>query len=202
MPTTTAIRIAYLRRPTPPAAPRYGRWASVMRPGVFMRCSVSIDGQPAYVFSTKRFNLGPARLYRAGCRSLPPCRSFFRLRCIKNPAGHTRESMRNALPREQKRAVLFVMFVVMIAMVWFAMSALRISRQNLQFVGYQPGARRRLRSRRRCMRSNRPSAADQFTKDPSGVAAVPIPTDIDGDGTIDFTAHLVPQPDSACACDR
>ena len=100
--------------------------------------------------------------------------------------------MINALPRKQKGAALFVVLALMIAMVWFAMSALRISRQNLHIVGNRQAETQATAVAQHAIEQT--ISSDQFTKDPSGVAAIPIPTDIDGDGTTDFTAHLVPQP--------
>ncbi len=100
--------------------------------------------------------------------------------------------MRNALPQKQKGAALFVVLVLMIAMVWFAMSALRISRQNLQIVGNRQAETQATAAAQHAIEQT--ISSDLFTKNPAAVAAEPIPTDIDGDGTIDFTALLTPQP--------
>ena len=100
--------------------------------------------------------------------------------------------MRNAPPQAQQGAALFVVLVLMIAMVWFAMSALGISRQNLQIVGNRQAETQATASAQRAI--EKAISSDLFSKDPAAVAAVPVPTDIDGDGTIDFTALLTPQP--------
>jgi Tfp pilus assembly protein PilV len=100
--------------------------------------------------------------------------------------------MRHALPREQKGAALFVVLVLLIPMVWFAMSALRISRQNLQIVGNRQAETQATAAAQHAIEQT--ISSDLFSKDPAAVAAVPIPTDIDGDGTVDFTAYLVPPP--------
>ena len=100
--------------------------------------------------------------------------------------------MRHAPPREQEGAALFVVLVLMIALVWFAMSALRIGRQNLQIVGNRQAETQATAVASRAIEQT--ISSDHFTKDPAGVAAVPFPTDIDGDGTVDFIAHLAPPP--------
>jgi Tfp pilus assembly protein PilX len=100
--------------------------------------------------------------------------------------------VRHAVPMKQEGAALFVVLVLMIAMVWFAMSAFRIGRQNLQISGNRQAQTQATAVALRAIEQT--ISSDQFTKDPAGVAAAPFPTDIDGDGTVDFTAHLAPPP--------
>ena len=100
--------------------------------------------------------------------------------------------MRTAPPQAQQGAALFVVLVLMIAMVWFAMSALGISRQNLQIVGNRQAETQATAAAQRAI--EKAISSDLFSKDPAAVAAVPVPTDIDGDGINDFTALLTPQP--------
>ena len=88
--------------------------------------------------------------------------------------------MRSALPREQKGAALFLVLVLMVAMVWFAMSALRISRQNLHIVGNRQAETQATAVAQHAIEQT--ISSDQFSKNPAAVGAIPIPTDIDGDG--------------------
>lgn len=100
--------------------------------------------------------------------------------------------MRSAEPRQQNGAALFVVMVLMIAMVWIAMSGLRMSRQNLQIVGNRQAETQAIAVAQHAIEQT--ISSDLFSKNPAAVAAIPVPTDIDGDGTVDFTAHLTPQP--------
>jgi Tfp pilus assembly protein PilX len=100
--------------------------------------------------------------------------------------------MSRALRDRQGGAALFVVLVLMIAMVWFAMSALRIGRQNLTIVGNRQAQTQVTAAAQNAIEQT--ISSDAFTKNPAAVAAVPISADIDGDGTVDFTAHLSPQP--------
>jgi hypothetical protein len=85
-----------------------------------------------------------------------------------------------------------VVLVLLIAMVWFAMSAMRIGRQNLAMVGNRQAETQTTAAAQNAIEHT--ISSDAFTKDPAAVAAVPIPVDIDGDGKPDFTAILDPQP--------
>ena len=97
-----------------------------------------------------------------------------------------------ALPRRQEGAALFVVLVLMLVMVWFAMSAMRMGRQNLQIVGNRQAETQAIAAAQNAIETT--ISSDAFTKDPAAVAAVPVAVDIDGDGNDDFTAHLSPIP--------
>lgn len=100
---------------------------------------------------------------------------------------------RASVPRRRQRgAALFVVLMLMIVMVWFAMSAMRIGRQNVQIVGNRQAETQSIAAAQNAIETT--ISSDAFTKDPAGVAAVPVPADIDGDGNADFTAHLTPAP--------
>ena len=100
--------------------------------------------------------------------------------------------MRYALPHKQKGATLFVVLVLMMAMVWFAMSAMRISKQNLQIVGNRQAEAHATAAAQRAIEQT--LSSDAFSKDPATVAATPVTVDIDGNGVVDFTANLTPAP--------
>ena len=95
------------------------------------------------------------------------------------------------LPREGG-AALFAVLVLMFVMGWFALSAFRISSQQLQIVGNGQAEQQALSAAQRAIDATISSNA--FSKDPAGVAAIPVPTDVDADGDDDFTARLQPAP--------
>jgi Tfp pilus assembly protein PilX len=100
--------------------------------------------------------------------------------------------VRRAAPKRERGAVLLIVLVLLMALVWFAMSAMRIGRQNLTIVGNRQAETHATAAAQNAIEHT--ISSDAFTKDPAAVAAVPIPVDIDGDGTADFTAMLDPQP--------
>src|SRR5215207_7386483 len=99
---------------------------------------------------------------------------------------------RRSLPRHQRGATLFVVLVLLLVMVWLAMSAMRIGRQNVQIVGNRQAETQATAAAQHAIEQT--ISSDAFTKDPAGVAAIPVATDIDGAGKDDFTAHLTPTP--------
>jgi len=94
--------------------------------------------------------------------------------------------------RSQRGASLFVVMVLMLAMAWLAMSAMRIGRQNLSMVGNRQAEAQSTAAAQSAIEQT--ISSDAFTKDPKAIAAVPIKTDIDGDGKADFVAQLAPAP--------
>jgi hypothetical protein len=94
--------------------------------------------------------------------------------------------------KQQSGAVLVVVLVLLLALMWFAMSAMRIGRQNLTIVGNRQAEAQATAAAQHAIEKT--ISSDAFTKNPVAVAAVPIPADIDGDGTMDFTAYLTPRP--------
>lgn len=97
-----------------------------------------------------------------------------------------------AIPQRQQGAALFAVLVLLFAMGWFALSAFRISTQQLQIVGNSQAEQQATAAAQRAIDVTISSNA--FTKDPTAVAAIPVVTDVDGDGTNDFTAKLDPKP--------
>ena len=104
-----------------------------------------------------------------------------------------RESRAPARARAGERgSVLFVVMVLLLTMVWFAASVFRISSQQLQMVGNAQAEQHATAAAQRAI--DLTISSNQFTVDPATVAAIPISTDVDGDGKNDFTARLTPQP--------
>jgi hypothetical protein len=95
-------------------------------------------------------------------------------------------------PQHQRGAALFVVMVLLLTMLWFALSAFRIGGQGLQIVGNVQAEQQASAAAQRAI--DQTISSNLFTKDPVAVAAAPIPTDIDGDGSADFTAQLDPVP--------
>ena len=96
------------------------------------------------------------------------------------------------MKHSQRGATLFVVMVLMLAMAWFAMSAMRIGRQNLSMVGNRQAEAQATAAAQTAIEQT--ISSDAFTKDPKAVAKIPIEADIDGDGKPDFVAHLDPVP--------
>lgn len=94
--------------------------------------------------------------------------------------------------RRQRGSALFVALVLLIVMAWFALSAFRISRQQLQVVGNTQADHQAQAAAQRAIDVT--ISSNEFSKDPTAVAAIPIETDVDADGKADFTARLEPAP--------
>jgi len=100
--------------------------------------------------------------------------------------------MMRAARQRQQGAALFAVLVLMFVMGWFALSAFRISTQQLQIVGNSQAEQQATAAAQRAIDVTISSNA--FSKDPAAVAQIPIATDVDGDGDDDFTARLEPAP--------
>jgi hypothetical protein len=92
----------------------------------------------------------------------------------------------------QSGAALFVVLILMFVMGWLALSAYRISSQHLQIVGNSQAEQQATAAAQRAI--DLTISSNAFTKDPTAVAAIPIASDIDGDGKDDFVAKLEPAP--------
>jgi hypothetical protein len=92
----------------------------------------------------------------------------------------------------QRGAALFMVLIILVAMAWFALSGFRISGQHLQIVGNDQARVQAEAAAQRAIEQT--LSSDAFAKNPGAVAAVPIHTDIDGDGHDDFVAMLTPAP--------
>jgi hypothetical protein len=94
--------------------------------------------------------------------------------------------------RRQRGAALYVVLILMLVLAWFAISTSRISGQQLQLVGNSQAEHQGIVAAQRAIDST--ISSNEFSKDPTGVAGIPIETDVDADGSIDFTAKLEPKP--------
>lgn len=109
------------------------------------------------------------------------------------PQPTARGSRRAAVPRSgQGGAALFVVLILLLVTVWFAVSSARISGQQLQLVGNSQLDHEGIDISQRAIDAT--ISSSDFSKDPAGVAKIPVATDVDGDGTVDHTAQLDPVP--------
>jgi len=94
--------------------------------------------------------------------------------------------------RSQRGAALFVVLILLLVTAWFALSTARISGQQLQIVGNSQLDHEGINISQRAIDAT--ISSSEFSKDPAGVAKIPIATDVDADGHPDHTAKLDPQP--------
>jgi type II secretory pathway pseudopilin PulG len=99
--------------------------------------------------------------------------------------------MMRARRREGGMALLLVM-VLMFVIAWFAATTFRMSNQEMQVVGNRQAQQRATAAAQRAIEQT--ISSNMFTRDPAAVAATPITSDVDGDGTDDLTAMLTPIP--------
>jgi len=100
--------------------------------------------------------------------------------------------MTRRAPSRERGAALFVVLVLLLALLWFGLSASRIGGQGLQMVGNLQAERQATAAAQRAI--DQTISSNLFTRDPAAIAATPIATDIDGDGHDDFVATLTPVP--------
>ncbi len=94
--------------------------------------------------------------------------------------------------RKQQGAALFVVLVILLVLAWIGMSGFRMSGQHLMIVGNSQAREHAVAAAQRAIEQT--ISSDMFARDPGAVAAAPIETDIDGDGTADLSARLEPRP--------
>jgi hypothetical protein len=101
--------------------------------------------------------------------------------------------MNRVLKARQRGAALYVVLVLLLVTAWFALAVARISGQQLQMIGNTQIEHHGIVVAQRAIDST--ISSSEFSKDPAAVANIPIATDVDGDGAIDLTAKLSPQPE-------
>lgn len=106
--------------------------------------------------------------------------------------GSAARSRRRAAPARQRGAALFVVLVLLFAMAWFALSAFRISSQQMQIVGNTQADMQAAAAAQRAIDVT--ISSRDFATSPAAVARVPVATDVDGDGKADLVAKLEPAP--------
>lgn len=100
--------------------------------------------------------------------------------------------MTRAPRRSERGAALLFVLVMLVLLAWFGLSGMRATGQHLQIVGNSQARQQATAAAQRAIEQT--ISSNQFALDPAAVAAVPIDTDIDGDGTNDFRAVLDPRP--------
>jgi hypothetical protein len=107
-------------------------------------------------------------------------------------------SLRRPVPRSrsphprERGAALFVVLVILLVLAWIGISGFRTSGQHLMIVGNSQAREHATAAAQRAIEQT--ISSDMFARDPGAVAAIPIDTDVDGDGVADLTARLEPRP--------
>jgi type IV pilus assembly protein PilW len=167
--------------------PAYGEWANVMAVRLYLLVR-STDVEPGYRDVTKQFNLGPAGYTAVAADGYK--RTL--LTSLVRPMGpRASGAAMTRLQSGERGTTLFVVMVLLLTMVWFALSAFRISTSSCRW-----SATRRRNSTQPPPRSgDRPhDQLQQVHRRPGGSGR-----DADRDRRRrrrkdDLTAHLTPQP--------
>lgn len=93
---------------------------------------------------------------------------------------------------QQRGITLVIATIILILMSLFAASAFKNSTGNLRIVGNMQSRQEAIAVGQKALEKTISSA--EFTRNPSAVAATPVTVDIDGNGSVDYTATLNPQP--------
>jgi Tfp pilus assembly protein PilX len=92
----------------------------------------------------------------------------------------------------QQGVTLMIAMIFLILMSLFAASAFKSSTSNLRIIGNMQSRQEAIAVGKTALEKTLSSS--EFSRNPVGVAATPVTVDIDGDGTVDYTAMLNPQP--------
>lgn len=92
----------------------------------------------------------------------------------------------------QRGATLVVALIFLVLMSLFAISAFNSSSNNLRIVGNSQAMQESLSAAQLAVEAT--ISTPEFYQNPNGVATSPIPVDMNGDGTADYTAWLKPAP--------
>lgn len=92
----------------------------------------------------------------------------------------------------QRGATLVVAMIFLILMSLFAVTAFKDSTGNLRIVGNMQSRQEAIAVGQKALEQT--ISSSYFTTNPANVAATPIQVDIDGNGTMDYTATMNPQP--------
>ena len=92
----------------------------------------------------------------------------------------------------QQGATLVVAMIFLILMSRFAVTAFKNSTGNLRIVGNMQSRQEAIAVGQKAIEQT--ISSSYFTTNPANVAATPVQVDIDGNGTMDYTATLNPQP--------
>lgn len=105
---------------------------------------------------------------------------------------NTCPSHRSDSLRPQKGASLVVSLVLLLLLSLMAANAFKNASNSLRIVGNTQSRQESLAAAQKAIEQTISSAA--FSTDPEAVAATPVPVDINGDGTNDYTVSLDPKP--------
>lgn len=94
--------------------------------------------------------------------------------------------------RPQRGASLVVSLVLLLLLSLMAANAFKNAANSLRIVGNTQSRQESLAAAQKAIEQTISSAA--FSTDPEAVAATPVPVDINGDGTNDYTVSLDPKP--------
>lgn len=94
--------------------------------------------------------------------------------------------------RAQRGSTLIVTLLFLVLMSMFAVSGFNSSSANLRVVGNMQARQESTAAAQAGVENTISSIA--FTTDSEGVAATPVPVDINGDGTTDYQVRMVPKP--------
>ena len=97
-----------------------------------------------------------------------------------------------SVPRRQRGITLIVTLVVLLLVGLVAVTSMGGSERNLRVAGNMQMRNEAMAAAQSLVEQTLSSAA--FTRDPAAAAAVPYPTDVDGDGNPDYVARLDPRP--------
>jgi len=92
----------------------------------------------------------------------------------------------------QQGVTLVVAMIFLILLSLFAASAFKSSTGNLRIVGNMQSRQEAIAVGQKALEKT--ISSSEFSSNPAGVAATPVTVDIDGNGTVDYTATLNPQP--------
>lgn len=92
----------------------------------------------------------------------------------------------------QKGVTLVVAMIFLILISLFAVTAFNSSTGNLRIVGNMQSRQESIAVGQKALEQTISSSV--FTTNPAAVVATPVTVDIDGNGTVDYTATLNPQP--------
>jgi len=93
---------------------------------------------------------------------------------------------------KQQGVTLVVAMIFLILLSLFAASAFKSSTGNLRIVGNMQSRQESIAVGQKALEQT--ISSSEFSSNPAGVASTPVNVDIDGNGTVDYTATLNPQP--------
>ena len=129
---TATERDRYLVAPDPALGAGFGEWSNVVAVRLYL---LAVDRRRAGLQGhDPKLQPGSGRL-QGRTRRWPQARAADLARASDESRRPARDAMRRLTRRRQRGAALFAVLVLLFVMGWFALSAFRISTQQLQIVG-------------------------------------------------------------------